>query len=108
MLLSHPANESRPLYSPDGRQARIRFESNGRRRYYILTFANGDVQRLTFDDGLEQLDGWSRDGRWIYFSSTSHDISGMNDVFRVSVDGGHSDGGRCRPVHQRILLLGIT
>ncbi|HEX8030978.1 MAG TPA: LpqB family beta-propeller domain-containing protein, partial [Vicinamibacterales bacterium] len=25
---------------------------------------------------------------WIYFSSTSHDIAGNNDVFRVSADGG--------------------
>src|SRR5262249_23278893 len=31
---------------------------------------------------------WSRDGRWLYFSSTSHDISSMNDVYRVSADGG--------------------
>ena len=54
----------------------------------MLTFATGDLARLTYDDGNEQLDGWSRDGRWIYFSSTSHDIAGMNDVFRVSADGG--------------------
>lgn len=88
LLLSHPANESRPLYSPDGK--RLAFASNrtGGGDIYILTFASGDVARLTFDDGAEQLDGWSRDGRWIYFSSTSHDISGMNDVFRVSADGG--------------------
>ncbi len=46
------------------------------------------MRRLTWDDGLEQLDGWSRDGRWIYFSSTSRDIAGMNDIFRVSADGG--------------------
>src|SRR6185503_14517860 len=35
-----------------------------------------------------QLDGWSRDGRWIYFTSSSRDISGMNDLLRVSLDGG--------------------
>ena len=88
LLLSHPANESRPLYSPDGR--RLAFVSNrtGGGDIYILTFASGDVTRLTFDDGAEQLDGWSRDGRWVYFSSTSHDIAGMNDVYRVSADGG--------------------
>ena len=88
LLLSHPANESRPLYSPDGR--RLAFVSNrtGGGDIYVLTFATGDVARLTFDDGNEQLDGWSRDGEWIYFSSTSHDIAGMNDVFRVSADGG--------------------
>ena len=88
LLLSHPANESRPFYSPDGR--RLAFVSNrtGGGDIYLLTFASGDVTRLTYDDGNEQLDGWSRDGQWIYFSSTSHDIAGMNDVFRVSADGG--------------------
>lgn len=88
LLLSHPANESRPFYSPDGK--RLAFISNrtGGGDIYLLTFATSEVIRLTFDDGHEQLDGWSRDGRWIYFSSTSHDIAGMNDVFRVSADGG--------------------
>ena len=56
---------------------------------YLLTLATGDVRRLTFDDGLEQLDGWSRDGKWVYFSSSSHDLAnGVNDVYRVSSDGG--------------------
>jgi Tol biopolymer transport system component/C-terminal processing protease CtpA/Prc len=88
LLVSSPANESRPVYAPDGR--RLAFVSNrtGGGDIYILTLASGDLRRLTYDDGLEQLDGWSRDGRWIYFSSTSRDIAGMNDVYRVSPDGG--------------------
>jgi Tol biopolymer transport system component/C-terminal processing protease CtpA/Prc len=88
LLVSHVANESRPSYSPDGK--RLAFVSNrtGGGDIYLLTFASAELTRLTYDDGLEQLDGWSRDGRWIYFSSTSHDIAGMNDVYRVSVDGG--------------------
>jgi tricorn protease len=49
---------------------------------------SGELKRLTFDDGLDQLDGWSRDGRWIYFSSTSRDIGGLNDIFRVKPAGG--------------------
>jgi Tol biopolymer transport system component len=88
LLVSNPANESRPLYSPDGR--RLAFISNrtGGGDIYILTLDTGELKRLTFDDSNDQLDAWSRDGRWIYFSSTSRDISGMNDVFRVSTDGG--------------------
>jgi Tol biopolymer transport system component/C-terminal processing protease CtpA/Prc len=88
LLLSHPANESRPLYSPDGRRLAFVSTRTGGGDIYLVTPASGDLLRLTYDDGIEQLDGWSRDGRWIYFSSTSHDIAGMNDVYRVSVDGG--------------------
>ena len=88
LLVSHPANESRPLYSPDGK--RLAFISNrtGAGDIYVLNLETNDLQRLTFDDALDQLDSWSRDGNWIYFSSTSKDIAGMNDIFRVSTGGG--------------------
>jgi tricorn protease len=88
LLLSHAANESRPFYSPDGKKLAFVSNRTGGGDIYVMTFATSDVVRLTFDDGNEQLDGWSRDGKWIYFSSTSHDIAGMNDVFRVNADGG--------------------
>ncbi|MCG3159868.1 MAG: Tricorn protease [Acidobacteria bacterium] len=88
LLVSHPANESRPLYSPDGKRLAFVSTRTGNGDVYLLTFETGDLKRLTFDDAAEQLDAWSRDGRFIYFSSTSRDISGMNDLFRVSADGG--------------------
>ena len=88
LLVSHPASESRPLYSPDGRRLAFVSTRSGNGDVYVLTFGTGELKRLTFDDGLDQLDGWSRDGRFLYFSSSSRDISGMNDVFRVSVEGG--------------------
>ncbi|HYP25316.1 MAG TPA: S41 family peptidase [Blastocatellia bacterium] len=88
LLVSHPANESRPVYSPDGRRIAFVSGRSGNGDIYVLTFDTGEIRRLTFDDGLDQLDGWSRDGRWLYFSSTTRDIASMNDLFRVSVDGG--------------------
>ncbi|HEY0083425.1 MAG TPA: hypothetical protein VGB61_11580, partial [Pyrinomonadaceae bacterium] len=88
LLVSHAANESRPVYSPDGR--RLAFTSNrtGGGDIYVLAFDTGELRRVTFDDSNDQLDAWSRDGRWLYFSSTSRDIAGMNDIFRVSPEGG--------------------
>jgi len=88
LLISHPAEESRPLYSPDG--ARLAFVSTrtGGGDIYILTFSTGDLKRLTFDDRLDQLDSWSRDGKWIYFSNGTNDVGNKNDVYRVSSEGG--------------------
>ncbi len=88
LLVSHQATESRPLYSPDGRKLAFISNRTGNGDIYVLSFDTGDLKRLTFDDGNDQLDAWSRDGRWIYFTSASRDISGMNDLFRVSVEGG--------------------
>src|SRR5690606_41657261 len=78
LLVSHPATESRPLFSPDGRLLAFVSDRTGNGDVYVLALETGEVRRLTYDDGREQLDGWSADGRWIYYSSTSRDIAGMN------------------------------
>ncbi len=88
LLISHPANELRPLYSPDNKQLAFISNRTGNGDIYLLTFATGELKRLTFDDSNDQLDGFSRDGKWIYFSSSSKDVSGNNDIFRVSPNGG--------------------
>lgn len=88
LLISHPATESRPIYSPDGK--RLAFVSNrtGGGDIYVLNLETNDLSRITFDDALDSLDAWSRDGKWLYFSSASRDIAGMSDIFRVSSNGG--------------------
>jgi Tol biopolymer transport system component len=95
LLVSHPANESRPLYSPDGGKLAFISSRTGSGDIYVLTFETGDIRRLTYDDGNDLLDAWSRDSRWLYFSSSSRDISGMNDVYRNDSrrDGTRQSGG---------------
>jgi len=85
LLISHPADESRPLYSPDGAKLAFISTRTGNGDIYVLTLGSGELKRLTFDDGLEQLDAWSRDGRWIYFSTGAHDVGRKNDLYRVSM-----------------------
>jgi Tol biopolymer transport system component/C-terminal processing protease CtpA/Prc len=89
LLISNAANDTHPLYSPD--KSRLAFISTrtGGGDIYVLTFATGDVSRVTYDDGNDQLTGWSRDGKSLYFCSSTHDLSGsMNDIYRVPADGG--------------------
>ena len=88
LLVSHPATESRPLYSPDGNYLAFVSTRTGNGDIYVLALKTGALRRLTFDDAPEMLDGWSADQRWIYFSSSSHDVAGMNDIYRVAWDGG--------------------
>ena len=88
LLVSHPATESRPLYRPAVNALAFVSTRTGNGDIYVLRFGDASLTRLTFDDGAESLDGWSRDGKWIFFSSTTRDIAGMNDVFRISVEGG--------------------
>jgi len=88
LLVSHPATESRPLYAPDGKRLAFTSTRTGNGDVYVLSLTTGDTTRLTFDDAADLVTGWSADGKWIYFSSTSHDISGMNDVYRVNAAGG--------------------
>src|SRR4051812_44005682 len=88
LLVAHPATELRPVYSPDGRYLAFTSSRTGNGDVYVLTLSSGEVKRLTWDDSSERADAWSPDSRYVYFSSSSQDISGMNDVHRVSVEGG--------------------
>ncbi len=88
LLVSHQATESRPMYSPDG--TKLAFVSNrtGAGDIYVLDLRLGGLTRITFDDANDILDGWSRDGKWLYFSSSSRDIN-YSDIYRVPAAGGY-------------------
>jgi Tol biopolymer transport system component/C-terminal processing protease CtpA/Prc len=88
LLVAHEATESRPIYAPDGERLAFVSERSGGGDIYVLSLKTGVLQQVTMADGVERLDAWSRDGQWLYFSSTSHDIAGMNDLFRVRAVGG--------------------
>src|SRR5690348_3787728 len=53
LLVSHPATESRPLYSPDGKFLAFTSTRSGNGDVYVLAFATGELKRLTFDDSNE-------------------------------------------------------
>ena len=88
LLVAHPAHDSRPLWSPDGRFLAFVSSRTGNGDVYLFTVATGEVRRLTWDDEPEVVEAWSRDGKWIYFSSPSRDVANMNDIYRVRPEGG--------------------
>jgi Tol biopolymer transport system component/C-terminal processing protease CtpA/Prc len=88
ILVALNGTESRPLYSPDGKSMTFMSNLTGNGDVYVFRFSSGEVKQLTFDDATEEVSAWSRDSRFIYFSSTGRDIAGMCDVFRIAANGG--------------------
>jgi len=88
LLVTDPATESRPVYSPDGSRLAFVSTRSGAADIYVLTFSTGEVKRITWSDVGQALDGWSRDGKWLYFTSGQNDVRGQGDIFRVPADGG--------------------
>ncbi|MBL0336169.1 MAG: PD40 domain-containing protein [Chitinophagaceae bacterium] len=71
------------MYSPDGKSLAFNSTRTGNGDIYVLNLETGKLNRLTYDDGNDELNAWSKDGKYLYFSSSSRDISGMRDVYRV-------------------------
>ena len=88
LLISHPATESKPLYSPDGTKLAFVSTRTGNGDIYVLTLGSGELKQITFDDAPDQLDAWSHDGKYLYFTTSAHDINAMNDIFRIPAAGG--------------------
>lgn len=88
LLVPSPAVESRPLYAPDGKRLAFISTRSGNGDIHVLDFANGRVERITWDDGFDNLSGWSAYGQWLYFSSTRDNVGGMAGIYRVRARGG--------------------
>jgi len=88
LLIARPGYDSRPLYSPDGQYIAFNSTLTGNGDIYMYQLKTGIVKRLTYDDGNEEISAWSGDSKYIYFASTSHDISAMRDVYRIKSSGG--------------------
>ena len=50
LLVSNPATESRPLYSPDGKRLAFVSTRTGNGDIYVLNLAGSELKRITFDD----------------------------------------------------------
>ncbi len=75
-LTSHPAEERRSAFSPDGSMLAFESDRDGARNLYVMpltqaggTLVGGPVSRVTVSDRAEWLGSFSADGKALYFSS---------------------------------------
>lgn len=75
-----------PRWSPDGRL--IAFDSlgqDGQSNIFTVDAGGGRPQRISTGKSGDQLPSWSRDGKWIYYSS---DQTGRYEIWRIPAGGG--------------------
>jgi Tol biopolymer transport system component len=90
-----------PRWSPDGE--RIAFDSqakDGHQDIWTVAVKGGAPRRLTLDTADEHTPTWSRDGRFVYFTSNR---TGRRDTWRIPADGGAEE----RVTHQGIDSLSV-
>lgn len=88
-ITSHPGQESRPRFSPDGQWLAFSGEYDGNVDLFVMPVAGGEPRRLTSHPGADVVQGFTADGRELLFTSQRDVHSGrFHHLFKVSVEGG--------------------
>lgn len=101
-VTSHPGVELFGKFSPDGKWIAFTGQYDGDEQVYIVPTTGGEPKQLTFYPargplpprwGWEnQVYGWSKDGKHVYFRSSRDSWSvGIARLYSVSIDGGAAE-----------------
>jgi tricorn protease len=69
-LTQHPAVESSPAFSPDGKQIAFVSDREGTRQVYVMPADGGEPRQLTWHSEGYKLDGWFPDGKGLLVNIT--------------------------------------
>jgi hypothetical protein len=88
---AHPDTQwAEPRWSPAGdRIAAVRWTYGGFGDVVVLDATGALIARVTNDRAVDASPAWSRDGRWLFFSS---DRTGVAQLYVVPVDSLSADG----------------
>ena len=79
-----------PAWSPDGKLIAFDSRAQGHGDIYVIAAGGGAPRRVTTGTRDSAIPSWSRDGRWIYY--TSEDAAGRVQLWKVSPQGGDAVG----------------
>ncbi len=88
-LTVHPAHDSHPHFSPDGKW--IAFSSNryGNDDVFVMPAGGGEPKRLTLHSAPDTVVGWSPDSTKVVFVSARGQLfPGIPNLYEVAVAGG--------------------
>lgn len=94
-LTRHPADDSTPAWSPDGKQIAFTSTRDGHYQIYLMDVNGGNLRRVSRGAATDWSPTWSPDGKWLAFTSNR---DGAPNIYVMDLNGGNvnrltSDGG---------------
>lgn len=97
-LTSHPAWETAPVFSPDGKKLAFASDRHGQLDVFVVDAAGGEPRRLTFHSADDLPATFSNDGSRIFFTSGRVDAPNAHltrlrapELYSVDVNGGRAE-----------------
>lgn len=88
-LTSHAANETGPVFSPDGQTIAFTANYNNNTDVYTIPVTGGQPTRLTYHPGGDTAVDWTADGSAVAFVSRRNSNAGRSaQLYHVSTEGG--------------------
>ncbi len=88
-LTVHPAYESHPIFSPDGRQIAFSGERYGNEDLFLIPVEGGMVRRLTHHSAADTICSWTPDGDILFTTSRQfRRIERPPEIYSISSRGG--------------------
>jgi serine/threonine protein kinase len=87
LLPGEVASSGTARWSPDGKRMAFDFNAEENLDIYVVRVSGGKPTRLTTHSADDVAPSWSRDGKWIYFTSRR---TGRDEVWKVSTEGGEA------------------
>lgn len=84
-LTNNPADDSNPVWSPDGKQIAFSSTRDGNSQIYVMNADGTGVRRLSKNAFKEFSPSWSADGNWLAFTSVR---DGLANIFVMDKNGG--------------------
>jgi Tol biopolymer transport system component len=85
-LTNHPADDSTPIWSPDGKLIAFTSNRDGKPQIYVMNADGSNLRKVSQGDFPDFSPTWSPDGNWIAFASVRNNST---DIYMMDVNGGN-------------------
>ena len=86
-LTIHDGQERFPKFSPDGTMIAFTGEYDGNTDVYVMNLFGGEIERVTYHPGVDEVAGWHPLKNKIIFRSSRKSFSYFTRLFLISPDG---------------------